>query len=63
MFGKVIPAGIGAAVGAFGNRALAKTIIENAHQAFGPAPDKFPDPVVVDGEVVPGPGANPESQS
>ncbi|CAM3890797.1 hypothetical protein [Smaragdicoccus niigatensis] len=52
MFGKIIPAGIGAAVGAIGNRALAKTIIENAHTAFGPAPTRFPEPMIVDAEVV-----------
>ncbi|WP_238845395.1 hypothetical protein [Nocardia terpenica] len=38
MVGKVIPAGIGAAIGGFGNRSLGKTIISNARGAFGAAP-------------------------
>ncbi|PPJ27940.1 hypothetical protein C5E45_15635 [Nocardia nova] len=41
MFGKVLPAGIGAAVGGFGNRALGKNVIGNAHKAFGPAPMRW----------------------
>lgn len=62
MFGKIIPAGIGAAVGAFGNRTLAKTIIENAHQAFGPAPARFPaERIIVDAD--PDPIFVPKSQS
>ncbi|WP_431969969.1 hypothetical protein [Nocardia sp. bgisy134] len=36
-FGRVIPAGIGAIVGATGNRVLAETVISNARNAFGPA--------------------------
>ncbi|WP_231951256.1 hypothetical protein [Nocardia terpenica] len=38
MVGKVIPAGIGAAIGGFGNRSLGKTVIANARGAFGAAP-------------------------
>ncbi|WP_431956863.1 hypothetical protein [Nocardia lijiangensis] len=37
-FGRVLPAGIGAIVGATGNRVLAETVIANARNAFGPAP-------------------------
>lgn len=39
--GKVIPFGIGAAVGAFGNRTLANEVIHTARGAFGPAPTQF----------------------
>ncbi|MQY28643.1 hypothetical protein [Nocardia aurantia] len=53
MVGKVIPAGIGAAIGGFGNRALGKRVIENAHKAFGPAPARWPDPLVIDAEPLP----------
>ncbi|GGK47004.1 hypothetical protein [Nocardia camponoti] len=42
MFGKVLPAGIGAAVGAAGNRTLGHTTIDNARKAFGPAPAHWP---------------------
>jgi hypothetical protein len=48
MLGKVIPAGIGAAIGGFGNRSLGKTVIANSHQAFGPAPRSWPEPIVID---------------
>ncbi|WP_197376548.1 hypothetical protein [Mycolicibacterium baixiangningiae] len=41
-FGKVLPVGIGAVVGGFGNRMMGKRIIENAHSAFGPAPSRWP---------------------
>jgi hypothetical protein len=40
--GRIIPAGIGAAIGAFGNRALGKGVINNARNAFGPAPIVWP---------------------
>jgi hypothetical protein len=42
MFGKVLPAGIGATIGAIGNRLLGKTIISNTREAFGPAPARWP---------------------
>ncbi|WP_084477866.1 hypothetical protein [Nocardia jejuensis] len=42
MFGKSLPAGIGAVIGAVGNRALGKSVIANAHRAFGPAPAAWP---------------------
>lgn len=40
-FGKIIPFGIGAAVGAFGNRALANEVIRSARIAFGDIPAQF----------------------
>ncbi|AYF73338.1 hypothetical protein D7D52_05070 [Nocardia yunnanensis] len=43
MFGKSLPAGLGAVIGALGNRALAKGVIANAHSAFGPPPATWPD--------------------
>ncbi len=57
MFGKVLPAGIGAAIGGFGNRAIGKSVIGNAHKAFGPAPQRWPAApvrgVVVDADPLP----------
>ena len=41
-FGKMLPVGIGAAVGGGGNRLMGKKIINNARQAFGPAPARWP---------------------
>ncbi|WP_280233851.1 hypothetical protein [Nocardia cyriacigeorgica] len=38
MFGKVIPAGIGAVIGGVGNNALGRTVIANLHGTLGPAP-------------------------
>ncbi len=51
LFGRAMPLGIGAGVGAVGNRALAKGAIRSAHKAFGPPPTTFP-PRVVDVEPV-----------
>ena len=42
MFGKLMPVGIGALIGVFGNRAMGKRIIENARAAFGTAPARWP---------------------
>ncbi|RDI68621.1 hypothetical protein [Nocardia pseudobrasiliensis] len=53
MVGKVIPAGIGAAIGGFGNRALGKTVIANAHGAFGAAPRSWRGPLVIDADPLP----------
>lgn len=39
--GKLAPAGIGAAVGAWGNRKLGRTVIETAHAAFGSSPEHW----------------------
>ena len=41
-FGKVLPVGIGAAVGGGGNRMMGKKIIGNARTAFGPPPVGWP---------------------
>ncbi|WP_067864788.1 hypothetical protein [Nocardia shimofusensis] len=38
MAGKVIPMGIGAVIGGFGNRALGRVTVDNARKAFGPSP-------------------------
>ena len=50
LFGRALPLGIGAAVGAGGNAALARGVIAAARRAFGPPPDRFP-PRVVDAPV------------
>ena len=39
--GKIVPFGIGAAIGALGNRTLANEVIRNSQGAFGPAPSTF----------------------
>ncbi|WP_372494361.1 MULTISPECIES: hypothetical protein [Nocardia] len=44
MFGKVLPAGIGAVIGGFGNRVMGKNVVGNARKAFGPAPAAFDAP-------------------
>lgn len=49
LFGRALPLGIGAAVGAGGNAALARSAIAVARKAFGPPPDRFP-PRVIDAE-------------
>lgn len=41
-FGKLLPVGIGAAIGGGGNRMMGKKIVENARKAFGPAPARWP---------------------
>jgi hypothetical protein len=41
--GKVAPFGIGAAIGAGGNRALGRTVVTTSQQVFGPAPTSFAD--------------------
>nr|WP_244953957.1 hypothetical protein [Spelaeicoccus albus] len=40
--GRVLPFGIGAAIGGFGNRVMGKRVIASARYAFGPAPEFFP---------------------
>jgi hypothetical protein len=42
LFGKLLPAGIGAVVGAIGNRIAGKKIIRNARKAFGAPPARWP---------------------
>jgi len=46
-FGKLLPAGVGAVIGGGGNRIMGRKIINNAHDAFGPAPAKWPTSLVV----------------
>ncbi|MCX2965009.1 hypothetical protein ACIGKQ_12900 [Gordonia sp. NPDC062954] len=55
LFGKLLPAGIGAMIGGVGNRALGKRVIANAREAFGPPPTTW----TIDGEVVAGTGLPP----
>jgi hypothetical protein len=42
LVGKMLPVGIGAAIGGVGNRVFAKKIIRNARGAFGPPPVRWP---------------------
>ncbi|MFZ2177813.1 MAG: hypothetical protein WAW17_28065 [Rhodococcus sp. (in: high G+C Gram-positive bacteria)] len=42
ILGKLVPAGIGAAIGGAGNRAIGKGVVRNAREAFGPAPSQWP---------------------
>ena len=41
-FGKMLPVGIGAAIGGGGNRLMGRKIVDNARRAFGPAPSRWP---------------------
>lgn len=49
MMGRIIPFGIGAAIGIAGGRTLARTVVNQAIDAFGPPPETFARPVVIDG--------------
>jgi hypothetical protein len=51
--GRALPLGIGAAIGAGGNAAIARGAIASARRAFGPAPDRLP-PRVVDARPLDG---------
>jgi hypothetical protein len=42
LFGKILPVGIGALIGAVGNRLAGKKIVRNARNAFGTPPAKWP---------------------
>ncbi|HTQ15865.1 hypothetical protein [Mycobacterium sp.] len=42
MFGKMLPVGVGAAVGGVGNRMVGKKIVNNSRQAFGIPPARWP---------------------
>jgi hypothetical protein len=46
LFGRALPLGIGAAIGAGGNAAFGKSAIKSARKVFGPAPKTFPPRVV-----------------
>ena len=50
MVGRIIPFGIGAAIGIAGGRTLARTVVDQATQAFGPAPATFARPTVIEGK-------------
>src|SRR5690606_15058137 len=47
MFGKVIPAGIGAVIGGVGNNALGRNVIANLHSTLGPVPTSEPAPATI----------------
>ncbi|MXP23179.1 hypothetical protein GIY30_17715 [Gordonia sp. HNM0687] len=55
LFGKLMPAGIGAMIGGVGNRALGRRVISNAREAFGPPPATW----TIDGDIVAGTGLPP----
>ncbi|WP_327141895.1 hypothetical protein [Nocardia sp. NBC_01327] len=59
MVGKIIPAGIGAAIGGFGNRALGHRLVDNARKAFGAPPATWPQPLVIDADPLPAVEAAP----
>jgi len=42
LFGTLVPVGIGAVIGATGNRLMGKTIVGNARTAFGTPPARWP---------------------
>ena len=46
-FGRLVPFGIGAAIGVTGARSLGKTVVEGARKAFGPPPRSFPQTIEV----------------
>lgn len=46
MFGRALPFGVGAGVGAAGNLALGRAAINSARRVFGPAPTRFPGRIV-----------------
>ena len=46
MFGRAVPFGVGAGIGAAGNAALSRAAIAATRKAFGPAPRRFPHRVI-----------------
>ena len=42
LFGKILPVGIGAVIGAIGNRMVGKKIVRNTRSAFGTPPARWP---------------------
>ncbi|MDJ0392381.1 hypothetical protein QMK17_03405 [Rhodococcus sp. G-MC3] len=48
LFGKLLPAGIGAVIGGAGNRMIGKGVIRNARDAFGPAPRTWPETRIIE---------------
>lgn len=53
--GRMLPYGIGAAVGGIGGRALGKTVVAGARSAFGPPPRSFPDIIEITADIVDAP--------
>ncbi len=53
--GRMLPYGIGAAVGGLGGRALGRSVVTGARTAFGPPPGSFPDIIEITAEVVDAP--------
>ncbi len=51
LFGKLLPAGIGAVIGGTGNRIIGKGVIRNANDAFGPAPRSWPEVRVIEHDL------------
>lgn len=47
ILGKLVPAGIGAVIGGVGNRAIGKGVVKNARDAFGPAPLRWTDHLII----------------
>ena len=43
LMGRLVPFGIGAAIGGFGNRALGRSVVTSAQNLFGALPQEFPD--------------------
>lgn len=48
LFGKLLPAGIGAVIGGAGNRVVGKGVIKNSREAFGPAPRTWPERRIIE---------------
>lgn len=49
--GRLAPLGIGAAIGAAGNRAFGRTVVRTSRRIFGPPPVNFVDALIIDGAV------------
>ncbi|MCG2799431.1 MAG: hypothetical protein L6367_12965 [Cellulomonas sp.] len=62
--GRLMPFGVGAAIGAVGGRALGRSVVDGARTAFGPAPQRFMHQVEVTlRDEVPGlPGTAPSDR-
>lgn len=48
LFGKLLPAGIGAVIGGAGNRVIGKGVVRNSREAFGPAPRSWPESRIIE---------------
>lgn len=51
VLGRAIPFGVGAAIGAAGNRALGRAVVDTARRVFGPPPLRFPLPAAGPGRL------------